>query len=86
VEGTINEVLFQVEIELELLNESKLNLFQEAEGGKCSKMKSMNNNEELEKFGRGKVFLNPKHCSRGMIDQQRCNSSTTEADLQLGIS
>jgi hypothetical protein len=71
---------------IELLDESKLKSFQEAEGGRCSKKKSMNNNEELEKFGKGKVFLNPKHCSRGMIDQQRCDSSTTEADLQLGIS
>jgi hypothetical protein len=47
---------------IELLDESKLGSFQEAEGGRCSKKKSMNN-EELEKFGKGKVFLNPKHCS-----------------------
>jgi hypothetical protein len=71
--------------EIELLDESKLKSFQEAEGGRRSKKKSMNN-EELEAFNKGTMFLNPKHCSRGIIDQQRCNSSTTEADLQLGIS
>jgi hypothetical protein len=74
-----------VEGELELLDESKLKSFQKAEGGGCSKKKSMNS-EELEKFGKGKVFLNPKHCSRGMIDKQPSNSSTTEADLQMRIS
>jgi hypothetical protein len=47
---------------IELLDESKLKSFQEAEGGRCSKMKSMNN-EELEAFNKGKVFLNPKQRS-----------------------
>jgi hypothetical protein len=46
---------------IELLDESKLKSFQEAEGGRCSKMKSMNN-EELEAFNKGTMFLNPKHC------------------------
>jgi hypothetical protein len=47
---------------IELLDESKLKSFQEAEGGRCSKMKSMKNSEELEAFGKGTMFLNPKHC------------------------
>jgi hypothetical protein len=47
---------------IELLDESKLKSFQEAEGGRRSKKKSMNNNEELEAFNKGTMFLNPKHC------------------------